>query len=170
MDAIQTGGLIFGFLAAIIFILEDVLPSIHKFFFRKLNIGLERLSNFNPPTPERRTEMAMLTWKEDGFLEAYKMLRQFFPNLPLPLREKDTEGKQEKVVGIYIEKSLNLNTPQGVTPTPVFVWDTSKKVHYLMSKDALFWYASNYRQRVLNRIGFFLLILSIIMQLGHLLI
>ena len=172
-DIIQLGGLLFSFFAGIVFILEDILPSIYALIFHRLNVGLRHLDNFGPPTLERETEMAILTWENEGFRETYKMLKHFFPNIPLPLKREDTEIEAGRTVSICIEKSLSFGAQQaleGVTPNPVFIWDTSKRRHQLISKDALSWYAATYRQRTLNRIGFFLLVLSMLIQSSQLFI
>lgn len=173
IDIIQLGGLLLSFFAGMVFILEDIFSPIHALIFRRLNAGLRHLDNFGPPTLGRETEMAILNWEDEGFLETYKMLKHFSPNIPIPLKRGETEMKENRTVSICIEKSLSFGaqqTSEGITPNPVFVWDTSKRRHHLMSKDALLWYAATYRQRILNRIGFSLLVLSMLIQFWQLFI
>lgn len=160
---VQILSIIFGFLSALILISLDI-PLIGsflgKYLFRYLNGGLQKLKSFEE-VPAKGPNQSVIKENDKSFYTLLVVFRIYFPDIFI--------NRHQKIIGVVCQSALALAPKNEGMLHPVCLWfEGESKLVSVCSLNELRVVIRDYKQRILNRLGLFFLVLSLILQVLYL--
>ena len=146
------------FLSAVIFISYDLplIKFIPQLYFRSLDESIRELRIFYEISTVGPRK-AIIRPTESTFKPIAKVIEIYFP---------DVFFNNKKGYSIVSEASLAMSATEEVSPNPISIWfEGETKPTVITSLGELRMIVQDYKQRILNRFGIFLLSISIILQI-----
>lgn len=158
----QVLSILFGLISALILVSFDVplLGSfLEKYFFRPLNDGLLNLKHFED-VPAKGPNRSIIKENNTSFGSLLQVIKSYFPYII---------NRNQRIIGIVCESSLALSPESGGMLNPVGLWfEEESKLIRICSLNELSVLIRDYKQRILNRLGLFFLVLSLVLQVLYL--
>ena len=152
--------LLFSLLSAVILIMPD-LPILNRFpdwYFRKIDVGLEELNQFDDSSkvgPHR----SVINNGEESFLPLLGILRTYF-------HDKFADHEDQTVNAIISDTGIAVGIDSEATPSPVGIWfEGEPRTTEITSMLELRILAHDFKQRTLNKSAFLFLVLSISLEI-----